>query len=242
MPVVLVHGVTSSFRRNFYNPGWVTFLTEHGFRVIGMDLRGHGESEKLYDSARYRAEDFRGDVIRLLDHLALDRVHLLGYSMGGYVALDVASAHPECLRKVVCGGIGDRALGMGDAVGVPNDIAAALEAPDANAIADPVIRQYRLFAEQTGSDIRALRAIMRGPFWAGRASARQFAHIGVPTLIFNGERDGIAGSAQQLAATIPDAELVLIPERNHFTTVGDRRSMEAVLEFLTEDGGRKTET
>ncbi len=239
-PIVLLHGVTSSFVRNFYNPGWVKFLTDHGFCVIGLDTRGHGQSEKLYDTRQYRDDDFSRDVIHLLNHLNLSRVDLMGYSMGGYIALDLAMTHPERVRNVVLGGIGDRVLGLGEAISVPSDIATALEADNVDQIADPVLRQYRIFAEQTGSDIRALRAVMRGPFWGARDVSR-IEQIRVPVLLLVGENDGIAGSPQQLARAIPHAQLVVIPNRNHFTTVGDKRSMEAVLEFLTEDEAPKTE-
>ena len=233
--IVLVHGVTSSFKRNFYNPGWVSFLTEHDFQVIGLDLRGHGESEKLYDPGRYRPADFTADLVRLLDQLHLSVVDMLGYSMGGYVTLDFALEHPERVRRLVLGGIGDRVLNAGRAQRVPGDITTALEAASAEAIADPVLRQYRVFAEQTGSDIRALRALMRGPFWAPRDVTR-IRQIAQPVLVIVGADDGIAGSAMQLAQTIPGARLVTIPNRNHFTAVGDKRSMEAVTNFLTVQG------
>ena len=57
-------------------------LTQAGYRVIALDNRGHGESEKLYDPAAYSSEAMAGDAVRLLDHLGIARAHVMGYSDG----------------------------------------------------------------------------------------------------------------------------------------------------------------
>src|SRR6266566_4978502 len=82
-PIVLVHGFASSFERNWKNPGWVQFLTGHGYQIVGIDVRGHGGSEKLYTSEAYTTEQMSGDLLHLLDHLYIARADLMGYSMGG---------------------------------------------------------------------------------------------------------------------------------------------------------------
>ena len=53
--MLLIHGFASSVRDNWQDPGWVDFLSRAGFRVVALDNRGHGESEKLYDPAAYAA-------------------------------------------------------------------------------------------------------------------------------------------------------------------------------------------
>ena len=69
-PVLLIHGFASSVRHNWIEPGWVSFLTGNGFRVVAFDNRGHGESDKLYDRALYGAPLMAEDARRLMDHLA----------------------------------------------------------------------------------------------------------------------------------------------------------------------------
>ena len=60
-PVLLIHGFASSVRYNWREPGWIALLVRNGFRVIAMDNRGHGESEKLYDpDALHQRADGRG--------------------------------------------------------------------------------------------------------------------------------------------------------------------------------------
>ena len=68
-PVLLIHGFASSAKHNWIEPGWVSFLTGNGFRVVAIDNRGHGESDKLYDRALYAAPLMAEDARRLMDHL-----------------------------------------------------------------------------------------------------------------------------------------------------------------------------
>src|ERR1700733_12562682 len=82
-PIILVHGFASSKNVNWVYPAWVSELKKNGRRVVALDLRGHGESSKLYESADYSIEILAGDVIALMDHLTFDRADMMGYSLGG---------------------------------------------------------------------------------------------------------------------------------------------------------------
>ena len=100
------------------------------------------------------------DAIRLLDHLGIDRVDVLGYSMGARIAAFLAFAHPDRVRSIVFGGLGIHMVrGM---VGA-GPLAAALEAPRLEDVTNDTARSFRVFAEQTKSDLKALAACMRGP-------------------------------------------------------------------------------
>src|SRR5262245_53716664 len=85
-PVLLIHGFASSVRYNWREPGWIAFLVKHGFRVVAMDTRGHGESEKLYDPQDYGAPLMAEDGRRLLDHLGIAGADVMGYSMGARIS------------------------------------------------------------------------------------------------------------------------------------------------------------
>lgn len=74
-----------------------------GFRVVALDCRGHGKSDKPHDPAKYGAE-MAEDVVRLLDHLKIKKAHLIGYSMGAFIVGKVAATHPERVLSVVYGG------------------------------------------------------------------------------------------------------------------------------------------
>src|SRR5262245_21986229 len=107
-PVVLVHGFGSTKEVNWLNPGWISTLTRAGRRAVALDNRGHGASAKLYDPAAYHSAVMAEDVRALLDHLAIPRADIMGYSMGARIAAFLALAHPERVRSVILGGLGIR--------------------------------------------------------------------------------------------------------------------------------------
>jgi pimeloyl-ACP methyl ester carboxylesterase len=226
-PIVLVHGFASNKEVNWVAPAWVSTLTPAGRRVIALDNRGHGGSSKLYDPADYHTALMAEDVRALLDHLAIDRADVMGYSMGARITAFLASSHPERVRSAVLGGLGIRLV---DGVGLPESVAYALEAPSLDDVTDPTGRVFRAFGDQTKSDLRALAACIRGSRQTlGRAEA---AALCVPVLVAVGTRDVVAGSAQELAKLIPGAEALDIPDRDHMLAVGDRAYKARVLDFL----------
>lgn len=228
-PIVLIHGFASTKEENWVRPGWVDALTRAGHRVVALDNRGHGASSKPYDSVAYHSATMAEDVRALLDHLGLGRCDVMGYSMGARIAAFLALAHPERVRSVVLGGLGIRLV---EGVGLPNVIAQALEAPSLEEVTDPQGRLFRAFAEQTKSDLSALAACIRGS--RQTLSRADVARIGMPVLVAVGTRDPIAGSAPALAALMPDARAIDIPNRDHMLAVGDYVFKAAVIEFLKE--------
>lgn len=228
-PIVLVHGFASNKEVNWAASGWVTTLTRAGRRVIALDNRGHGESTKFYDPRAYHSSIMAADVRALIDHLALGRTDVMGYSMGARIAAFLALAHPGHLRSAILGGLGMRLVG---GVGASETIASALEAPTIVEVTDPTGHMFRAFAEQTKSDLRALAACWRGSHQT--LSAAEVGRIAVPLLIAVGTRDPVAGSAQDLAALVPGAQALAIPDRDHMLAVGDRVFKTAVVEFLVQ--------
>jgi pimeloyl-ACP methyl ester carboxylesterase len=227
-PILLIHGFASNVATNWINPGWVSTLTGAGRRVIAHDNRGHGESEKLYDPTLYGAPAMAEDARRLLDHLKIERADVMGYSMGARIAAFLVMAHPERVRSIVFAGLGiNMVRGM---VGT-GPIAKALEAASIDDVANDTARSFRAFAEQTGSDLKALAACMRGP--REKISADQLAAFAVPALVAVGSEDVIAGSGAELATLIPGAQFLDIPRRDHMKAVGDARFKQGVLDFLS---------
>lgn len=226
-PIVLVHGFASNKEANWVLPSWVTTLKGAGRRVIAPDNRGHGASSKLYDPAAYRIDLMAADVSALLDHLGLSRADVMGYSMGARIAAVLALADPPRVRSVVLGGLG---INLVESGGVPEAIADGLEAPALADVSDPTARQFRSFAEQTKSDLRALAACLRGS--RQTLSRPEVGRIVAPVLVAVGTKDPIAGSPEELAALIPGAQALPIPGRDHMLAVGDKAFKAGVLEFL----------
>lgn len=228
--IVLVHGFASNSKVNWVQTGWVALLSEAGHRVIALDNRGHGASQGPHDPALYgTATHMAEDVVRLLDHLGIARADVMGYSMGAWITGHLAVRHPERLRSAIFGGL---AMAMVAGLGGQETIAAALEAETDTEVVSPKARAYRAFAKQTGSDLLALAACMRGS--RQPVAAADLAGLDLPVLIAVGTKDDVAGSAEELGALIPGARVLPIPGRDHMLAVGDKVYKQGVLAFLAE--------
>ena len=228
-PIVLIHGFASTKEVNWLLTSWFATLTKAGRRAIALDNRGHGASTKLYDPADYHSAIMAEDVRALLDHLEIERADLMGYSMGSRIAAFLAVTHPARVRSAIFGGLGIRLV---EGVGLPESIAEALEAPTVADVKDPTGRTFRVFAEKTKSDLRALAACIRGS--RQTLSRAEVAAIVAPVLVAVGTTDKVAGNAQELAALIPGARALDIPGRDHMLAVGDKVFKTAVIDFLNQ--------
>lgn len=226
--VILVHGFGSSHMVNWVNTQWTKTLTHAGYRVVALDNRGHGQSEKLYDPAAYSSQVMAEDVRRLMDHLDIPRAFVMGYSMGARISAHLALAHPQRLKALLLGGLG---IHLVEGVGLPLGIADAMEAPSLDVLTDPMQRMFRAFADATKSDLKALAACIRGSRQV--LSVAEVGSIAVPTLVSVGTKDDVAGSGPELAALIPGAESFSIEGRDHNLAVGDKSHKRAVLDFLS---------
>src|SRR5437773_12345851 len=106
-PIVLVHGFASSLQGNWRATGVIGALTNAGRRVVALDCRGHGHSEKPHDPAAYEGTSMSDDVIALMDHLQIQQADLIGYSMGGFIAASLLTRQPERFHTVILSGVGD---------------------------------------------------------------------------------------------------------------------------------------
>jgi pimeloyl-ACP methyl ester carboxylesterase len=103
-PVVLIHGLLSSAQMNWTLPGITAAVAKH-HQVIALDCRGHGSSDKPLEESAY-GPPMAEDVVALLDHLGIRKAHIVGYSMGGMIALKLAVLHPERIESVMLCGMG----------------------------------------------------------------------------------------------------------------------------------------
>ena len=228
-PVLLIHGFASTASVNWVHPGWVKTLVDAGYRVIAIDNRGHGASDKPHDPEAYQPSVMADDSRALLDHLGVEQAHVMGYSMGARLSTFLALAHPDRVKSLVLGGLG---IGMVEGVGDWDPIAAALLAPQLADVTHERGRMFRTFAEQTRSDRFALAACIQTS--RELVTREQAASIKQPTLIAVGTKDDIAGSGEALAALMQNARAIDIPNRDHMLAVGDKVFKKAVLEFYAE--------
>jgi pimeloyl-ACP methyl ester carboxylesterase len=226
-PILLIHGFASNSRVNWQATGWTKTLLGAGYRVICIDNRGHGESEKLYDPEVYSAAIMAEDAGRLLDHLDIKQAAVMGYSMGARISAFLTMQHPEKVSRVVFAGLAERMV-----LGVPGGeaISDGLLADDVRDVTDLGARSFRIFAENTKSDLKALAACIRSS--RVKIKAEALAKISCPVLVVAGSEDTVSGPVQPLVDMIAGAKGLTLPNRNHMNAVGDVGYKKAVLAFL----------
>ncbi|MCH9808014.1 MAG: alpha/beta hydrolase [Alphaproteobacteria bacterium] len=230
LPILLIHGFASNIGMNWISPGWVKTLTEAGYRVIALDNRGHGESEKLHDKGLYGGALMAEDARRLLDHLEIEKAHVMGYSMGARITAFLTLNHPDRVKTATFGGLG---INMVRGMAGTGPIAHALEADSIDDVANPTARTFRAFAEQTKSDLKALAACIRSS--RDPISRDDVGRIACPVLVAVGSEDVVGGSAKDLAELIPSGQSLVIEGREHMKAVGDQRYKDRVLQFLEQN-------
>jgi pimeloyl-ACP methyl ester carboxylesterase len=103
-PVILIHGLYSSANINWQLTGVFNELAKD-HQVIALDLPGHGRSDKPESETAYGLAII-DDIVALLDHLKVKQVHVVGYSIGGMIAVKLMALHPDRVRSGLIGGMG----------------------------------------------------------------------------------------------------------------------------------------
>src|SRR5690242_16635654 len=104
-PLVLLQGYTGSAEGNWRIPGWVDRL-RGSHRLVLIDHRGHGRSDKPHDPARYSVSLMAADVVAVLDALGIESAAVMGYSMGSMVTMELLLNYAERFTAAVIGGMG----------------------------------------------------------------------------------------------------------------------------------------
>lgn len=239
-PVVLVHGFAVSGELNWRLPG-VTRALARDFRVISVDLRGHGRSGKPHSPGDYGA-NLTLDLLRLLDHLELGRAHLVGYSLGGFIVLKLAVMAPERLLSASILGAGWEPPGNSALMAALPRLADSLEAgrgvgPISGNLGEGRLQPgvgHRLWVKlmtRYFNDQRALIGIIRSvPELV--VSEEALRDLTVPLCSIVGSRDPLIESARALAAVVGDHASTVIPDADHIQAPGRPELHAALREFL----------
>jgi pimeloyl-ACP methyl ester carboxylesterase len=227
--VLCVHGFASSCQDNWVSTGWVRDLTRVGFRVLGVDQRGHGASDKPHDPRDYTMTALVGDLLTVLDTYLLDSILYVGYSLGGRVGWQFLVDAPDRVRRAVLGGIPDgRPLAR-----LKIDQARAYAA-EGTPIEDRVTQNYVTLAERVpANDLGVLVALAEG-MRLGDADPDPRRPPQQPVLFATGSDDAILERSRHLASATPHGRFVEIPDRHHFNTPGSRAFRQVAIEYLAE--------
>jgi len=238
-PVLLLHGFGNCGQWQWRDKGHVNVLAKE-YRVITMDTRGHGRSGKPRAPEEYGMKMVE-DVVRLLDHLHLEKVHLVGYSMGGFITLKFAVTHPERVISAAACGAGweeaneeNRQFSESVAVALESGsgygpLRKRLGMPDRSPTWTDRLKMR--LATSYFNDARALAAVARGSRHL-TLTAEELQRNEVPVLTVIGSEDGLLGEAQALTEHMKHHELVVMEGRNHMNTSSTGEFLSAIMDFL----------
>jgi pimeloyl-ACP methyl ester carboxylesterase len=212
-PLVLQHGFTES-TEDWFECGYVDAL-QHEYRLILVDARGHGDSDKPHHPKAYPLENRVGDVVAVLDTVGIEKAHFWGYSMGGWIGFGMAEFAPERVNRLVIGGQHPFARNMeylrrmvraGIDGGAEAFLAAFRETfgPAEGAFA----------ARLRAADLQAYLALMHD-----RAGLDELLpQISMPCCLYAGEADDICAEAMAASERIPSATFFSLPGLDHCQT------------------------
>jgi len=217
-PLVLMHAATGSVRAWEHQ---IPAFTAAGYRVVSFDRRGWGRTESAAGSPPGTAAD---DLIALMDHLHIERFHLVGTAAGGFVAFDTALSFPQRLRSIVVansiGGVQDEEfLALGRRIRPPEFTAMPAELRE-------VSPSYRAGNPEGTRKWVELERVSRPPGppapaqpLKNKITFAQLETITVPTMLLTGDADMFAPPPvmRMFAARIKRAETLVVPEAGHST-------------------------
>jgi len=210
-PLLLHHGFTQNLNR-WHLAGYIEALRTN-YKLILIDARGHGESDKPYDSEAYALELRVSDVVTVLDTLEIDKIHYWGFSMGGRVGFGVASSAPSRLESLIVGG--SHPYGRKIPAHLPkldgNNPDAFLEGFFGRIGVDFKTVPAKIKKNIMENDFRALAAAMVDY----PSLENSLATITVPSLIYCGNNDRNYNDAARCVEQLPNASFIPIEGFNH---------------------------
>lgn len=210
-PLILLHGNGEDV--SYFEHQMEPFARH--FRVIAIDTRGHGQTPR--GEAPFTIRQFAEDLLGFMDLHQIEKAHVLGFSDGGNIAMVFALAHPERVEKLILDGANLNASGVKSKIQIPIEIG---------------YRMARLFAKKSPEarkNAELLGLMVNDP----NVKPEELARIQNPTLVMAGDNDMIKDRHTRLiAASIPGAELAIIPGSHFIANKNPDAFNEAVLRFL----------
>lgn len=243
--LVLIHGFAANIEINWRQPNWIKTLKDDN-RLILVDCRGHGKSDKPYDPKQYGMH-MREDIIKLMDHLSISKANLFGYSMGGSITLSILLSEPKRVNSAIIGGFAPMIIKPELAKQFYEPVITGLKTENKKEIKNPLALNFRNFAESTGEDLKALVAVMEGNFVMVDENLKftslndiksKFKKVKIPVLSVMGSDDVLISNKAIFAESMPGACHFQIQGRDHLTAVPDERFHIVVRAFLNYINGK----
>lgn len=221
LPLVMMHGFSGSLE-GWYDYGYAQELRKN-YRLILMDARGHGASDKPHDVEAYRPNLFAGDIVAVLDDLGVKKAHYYGYSQGGAIGFkSVARYALSRFYSLIIGGMSPYSVTAEGEKQWSQQLTSAMQTAVKEGMGSFIAFNEKIFgpmppaakARTLKNDPSALIAMRKAyAEWPGASDI--LASITVPCLVFAGEADAYYLKAKEGAEHMPDATFVSFPGLNH---------------------------
>ncbi|HLJ49322.1 MAG TPA: alpha/beta hydrolase [Bryobacteraceae bacterium] len=206
--VVLIHGFTGNADGNWFLNGIAQALAD-SHRVVAIDCRGHGLSDKPEDPAKYGPGRMELDVVEMMDHLKIKRAHIHGYSMGGAITGQLLAHHPDRIITAAFGGSGIREVDPAWVAKVPKDVKGKDELED---------QASKDLAAAPNRDEKAFAAIRKAT--EGQPPLQiDLTNITTPILAINGEFDSPNAKTARMKRELQNFKNVVLPGKSHLTAI-----------------------
>ncbi|WP_251566960.1 alpha/beta fold hydrolase [Erythrobacter sp. 3-20A1M] len=225
-PLLLLHGLFSSAQMNWIKWGHAQRLADAGFAVAMLDFRVHGESAAPHDEAAYPENVLVRDTVAALAHLGWDDYVLGGFSLGARTSLHGVVQGLLEPQRLIVGGMGT--AGLGEWSTRSAFFRRVIDEFDTIGRDDPAYFS-RQFLKSQGVDRVAARLLL------GTLPDMELGdldRVTMPTLVVCGDEDRDNGSAEELAALLPDATYVEVPG-THMSSVTKPELGQRMAEWLT---------
>ena len=225
-PLLMVHGWGGSHQETWQNTGIEQLVNDAGTTVIGVDLLGHGTSEKSHDPNSYA--DISAPIRKAIGARTTG-VDAIGFSLGAIALLDAAMHNPKYFRKLMLVGVGNGLLESHKS-GETDRIIAGI---DGTASAEDVLaRQFGNYAKRSNNDPLALRAALLRPRKEPFSEA-ELKSIDAEIVLAVGDRDFVL-PADRLAKAFNRCQFVSLKNCDHFASTENFTFIDTLLGFFCE--------
>ena len=221
-PVVLLHGFSHSREEDWIVSGVYGKLSQD-YQVIALDARGHGKSDKPHAPDSYGIKMVE-DIVHLLDHLEIEKAHIAGYSMGGFMALKMATLYPERISSLILGGA-SWIDAQWDELGPAWEVQAS---------------EFEAGVREVGdNDPLALAAVLKKEYELKISEEELSGCCSMPSLAIMGELDFLRPGLDSLSEVVPTLQVEILEGEDHGTTYSAPEFASLIQSFLANVSARQ---
>jgi len=241
-PVILIHGILANSNLNWRFPGIMQRLSKN-YYVIAMDLRGHGKSDKPYGKEMYGTH-LVNDVCKVMEDLNINKAHIVGYSLGGFIALKFATCYPEKVYSVTIAGAGWEKSTEENLKQLETIYTSMRENGDCTPLFELVgMRKKGLerisiaignwYFRKT-NDLNVIADLLES---VPELEVKQedLIRCEVPILLIGGTSDPMCKTIPELSDTLPNNQVVWVNKGTHLTTLFKKGFIDSIENFLTNN-------